>query len=99
MPKNSQFDPPALPPKKQRTSSSNASLNVAVTPPVSPKISNEHASAQDKNEERDDARNSSVFNSNEDQPTHNSINHNNTEQDAVVLRKKQTETVRLTLLY
>lgn len=41
MPKNSQFVPPALPPKKNKISSSNASLNSITTPPTSPKISND----------------------------------------------------------
>lgn len=41
MPKNSQFTPPALPPKKQKINSSNNSLNIILTPPVSPKIPNE----------------------------------------------------------
>lgn len=38
MPKNSQFIPPALPPKKSRIGSSNVSLNNVLTPPVSPNI-------------------------------------------------------------
>lgn len=94
MPKNSQFDPPALPPKKQRNSSSNASLNVAVTPPVSPKITNEHNFAQDKNEEKAQTRNSFKLNSNDVQLRYNSNKNENAEQDTVVLRKKPTETVR-----
>lgn len=94
MPKNSQFDPPALPPKRQRNSSSNASLNVAVTPPVSPKITNEHTFAQDKNEEKADTMNSSILSSNETQPRHNTTKNDNADQDTVVLRKKPTETVR-----
>lgn len=93
MPKNSQFDPPALPPKRQRNSSSNASLNVAVTPPVSPKISNDHCFAQEKNEEKEEKRNSSNFTSNEDKQTNNSIKNETTKEPdtVVVLRKKPTE--------
>lgn len=89
MPKNTQFVPPALPPKKQRITSSNASLNVIITPPVSPKTSNDtafnHSKSHEKNEVKADNH-------------HVSESAGDNEPETVVLRKKPSEMVRLSKL-
>lgn len=93
MPKNSQFIPPALPPKKQKLSSSNVSLNnIIITPPISPKVSNinelVHDEKQQNNEKEtssaDDSRNEKIVN--ED---------SRKEENDVVLRKKPNDMVEL----
>lgn len=91
MPKNSQFVPPALPPKKQKTTSaSNASLNIIVTPPVSPKISNDNAFAQNAVDEKLEIKLSPSNQSNDGPRISISVT---PEAETVVLRKKQTEIV------
>lgn len=91
MPKNSQFVPPALPPKKQKTTSaSNASLNIIVTPPVSPKILNDNAFAQNAVDEKLEIKLSPSNQSNDDPRISISVT---PETETVVLRKKQTEIV------
>lgn len=83
MPKNTQFIPPALPPKKQKITSSNASLNVIITPPVSPKTSNEAAFNHSENHEKNEVGSNQASESVQDN-----------EPETVVLRKKTSEMVR-----
>lgn len=91
MPKNSQFIPPALPPKKQKLSSSNASLNnIIITPPISPKVSNSSDFAQDKHEVKVEKESPAVNNkpNNEESVVKDSPKTDIKENESVVLRKK-----------
>lgn len=88
MPKNTQFIPPALPPKKQKITSSNASLNVIITPPVSPKTSNDAAFNHSKSHEQNELEADQVSENVEDN-----------EPETVVLRKKNSEMVRNVLCH
>ena len=94
MPKNSQFTPPALPPKKQRITSSNASINVTITPPVSPKISNDDVFLNNKNEEKQvQIREKSPTTSKSHGAVKNSAKPEEPGFETVVLRKKSTDKV------
>lgn len=98
MPKNSQFTPPALPPKKQRIDSSNASLNSINSPPTSPKISNDSAFPQRQSSGNEETK--EVFaESNEREKVQDYEKNDDNEPETVVLRKKPTEMVMtLTLI-
>ncbi|CRK99983.1 CLUMA_CG013275, isoform B [Clunio marinus] len=91
MPKNSQFTPPALPPKKTKISSSNASLNSLVTPPVSPKIVNDNVFTSSKIEEKIN-NGPTMIDNNEAQNNIGTLNEDEIKDNgAVVLRKKPNE--------
>lgn len=98
MPKNSQFIPPALPPKKQKLDSSNASLNnIALTPPISPRIRNDDSFYKNKTEDLLNEGESAILNKpkiNENQNVNVEKFTNNDESKemaTVVLRKKPSE--------
>lgn len=81
---------PALPPKqKQKINSSNASLNNIVTPPVSPKLSNDNVFMATRNETIPKENKNLVHENNEKKIN----NCENEKPEAVVLRRKPTETV------
>lgn len=88
MPKN--CNAPALPPKKQKLSSSNASLNI-ITPPISPKISNENVFTQTKNIERTSTEilPSQTVSKNSEKET--TLKDDFNEPEVVILRKKPAE--------
>lgn len=88
MPKNSQFTPPALPPKKQRVDSSNVSLNSINSPPMSPKISNDNVFSQKQNESNEPKEAESHG---ESEKLSEFDKNDNIEPETVVLRKKPTE--------
>ena len=93
MPKNSQFVPPALPPKKHKINSSNASLNSITTPPTSPKISNDDVFTENThNDETMNVIPSSIKNQSED--NQNFGKSEDTENETVVLRRKASGMVK-----
>lgn len=92
MPKNSQFTPPALPPKKQRIDSSNASLNSMNSPPMSPKISNDSVFPLNQSEEKDE-NTETQSKTREKENFQDCEKHESVEPSTVVLRKKPTEMV------
>lgn len=93
MPKNSQFIPPALPPKKQKLSSSNVSLNnIIITPPISPKVSNINELVHDEKQENNEKQTSSA----DDSRKEKILNEDSRKEDNdVVLRKKPNDMVEL----
>lgn len=92
MPKNSQFVPPALPPKKQR--SSNPSINVTTTPPVSPKISNDDVFTQHRIDE-EPVRLLEIKENSPEPSQPESVKSNESEPEpVVVLRKKSTDKLK-----
>lgn len=97
MPKNSQFVPPALPPKKHKISSSNASLNSITTPPTSPKISNDDVFTDNsKRDEMIEVKSSAVRDSSVSEGNQNFAKGDETDNGIVVLRKKASGMVEST---
>lgn len=97
MPKNSQFTPPALPPKKQRTISSNALVNVTISPPVSPKFSSgdDDVFSRTVDEKLERIKeNSPELPTGSEEALQNSTKTDEPEFEAVVLRKKSSDKVR-----
>lgn len=98
MPKNSQFVPPALPPKKHKITSSNASLNSITTPPTSPKMSNDDVFTNNsKNMENFEENSFSGNIQNQSDRIHHVKNEDDSENETVVLRKKTSEMVHSNL--
>lgn len=92
MPKNSQFVPPALPPKKQR--SSNPAINVTITPPVSPKISNDDVFASHRIDE-EPVRLLEIKENSPEPSQPESVKSNEVEPEpVVVLRKKSADKLK-----
>lgn len=89
MPKNSQFIPPALPPKRNKISSSNTSLNSITTPPTSPKISNDDVFVDNiQSNATVEARQSLAHQTSQSEGIQNFSKKDEAENETVVLRKK-----------
>lgn len=94
MPKNSQFTPPALPPKRQRINSSNALVNATITPPVSPKFSGDDVFSRTVDEKLERIKENSPEASSSNEAFQYSAKAEEPEFEAVVLRKKSSDKVR-----
>lgn len=96
MPKNSQFTPPALPPKKLRIDSSNASLNSINSPPMSPKLSNDNIFPHKQSDDKEETKETQTeTNEHKFEKTEDFEKNDSPEPETVVLRKKPTDNVRI----